>query len=380
MVAGPPGGPIRGGREMIFPAASVEATHPLMMKRRKHTKADVQPVEGWRLVMALKSGLLMESTWALDVLNVLLYDDNAFTYFGLSNMPGLMEAILEHWRASLIGLFGVTEDLEVPGEAPGVESRTRKRARCDEEGRAAKWYSGRGSSAAAVKVELGADREYELGIARPFDARDKQNVLSGNDFSKRPRFSEEEVEVEEREEALFVTDEEREWDYAPRAEETAPTSELWARGGGLSTSHIVPPFNPDLAGLVPFVRLLKDMAPDKGKSKSPGKRGKKSGKSAAAETASKEIKSEAKEEGEEGEGDCKDEVRENEDIVDKIRRLTGIVMRDPEAARQRWSEESLEDECYMRDEPSLHLVSETQDSIGRRAVAVSTILRFVTCI
>ena len=205
-------------------------------------------------------------------------------------------------------------------------------------------------------------------------------MLSGNDFSKRPRFSEEEVEVEERDEELFVTEEEREWDYAPRAEETAPTSELWARGGGLSTSHIVPPFNPDLAGLVPFVRLLKDMAPDNrgGKSKSPGKRGKKSAAAGKDEkAASKEIKSEAKEEGEEGEGDCKEEVRENEDIVDKIRRLTGIVMRDPEAARQRWSEESLEDECYMRDEPSLHLVSETQDSIGRRAVAVSTILRFV---
>ena len=382
---GAPGGP--RGREMIFPPGSVEATHPLMMKRRKHTKLDVQPVEGWRLVMALKSGLLMESTWALDVLNVLLYDDNAFTYFGLGNMPGLMEAVLEHWRASLIGLFGVTEDLEVPAEAPEVESRTRKRARCDEEDQARKWYHTK-SETAAIKIEAGSEKELELGIAKPFDAKDKHNVLSGNDFSKRPRFSEEEVEFVERDEELFVTDEDRAWDYAPRSEDAFPASELWARGGGLSTSHVMPAFSPDMAGLVPFVRLLKDMASpaggDRAKSRpSPSKRGKKGAakeekaKAASSEAPSKEIKSEAAEEVEgEGGGDSKEDIpAQPEDIVDKIRRLTGIVLRDPEAARRRWSEESLEDECYMRDEPSLHLVSESQDSLGRRAVAVSTILR-----
>ena len=41
-----------------------------------------------RLVMALRSGLLMETTWALDTLNILLYDDNSVAYFGLGNMPG----------------------------------------------------------------------------------------------------------------------------------------------------------------------------------------------------------------------------------------------------------------------------------------------------
>ena len=38
--------------------------------------------------MALRSGLLMETTWALDTLNILLYDDNSIAYFGLGNMPG----------------------------------------------------------------------------------------------------------------------------------------------------------------------------------------------------------------------------------------------------------------------------------------------------
>ena len=44
--------------------------------------------------MALRSGLMGESTWALDTLNILLFDDNSVTYFGLGNMPGLLEALI----------------------------------------------------------------------------------------------------------------------------------------------------------------------------------------------------------------------------------------------------------------------------------------------
>merc|ERR1719319_1501771 len=68
----PPGpGPMRqmppGRRELYnFPPDSLECTQPLLHRRKRLTKLDVQPVEGWRLVMALRSGLLMETTWALD--------------------------------------------------------------------------------------------------------------------------------------------------------------------------------------------------------------------------------------------------------------------------------------------------------------------------
>lgn len=33
--------------------------------------------------MSLKSGLLAESTWALDTINILLYDDNSISDFNL---------------------------------------------------------------------------------------------------------------------------------------------------------------------------------------------------------------------------------------------------------------------------------------------------------
>ena len=45
--------------------------------------------EAWRVMMSLKSGLLAESTWALDTINILLYDDNSIMTFSLSQVsPG----------------------------------------------------------------------------------------------------------------------------------------------------------------------------------------------------------------------------------------------------------------------------------------------------
>lgn len=37
-------------------------------------------------MMSLKSGLLAESTWALDTINILLYDDNTVASFNLSQV------------------------------------------------------------------------------------------------------------------------------------------------------------------------------------------------------------------------------------------------------------------------------------------------------
>ncbi len=39
--------------------------------------------------MSLKSGLLAESTWALDTINILLYDDNSISNFNLNQVSSL---------------------------------------------------------------------------------------------------------------------------------------------------------------------------------------------------------------------------------------------------------------------------------------------------
>lgn len=61
--------------------------------------------------MCLKSGLLAESSWAIDVLSVLLNDDSTSLHFGLQHMPGLLEVVLEHFKCCLNELFdGIVND------------------------------------------------------------------------------------------------------------------------------------------------------------------------------------------------------------------------------------------------------------------------------
>lgn len=49
--------------------------------------------------MSLKSGLLAESTWALDTINILLYDDNSIMTFNLSQVStGGAWGTLEDWE------------------------------------------------------------------------------------------------------------------------------------------------------------------------------------------------------------------------------------------------------------------------------------------
>ena len=314
----------------------------------------------------------MESTWALDVLNILLYDDNSFTFFGLCNMPGLMEAVLEHWRASLIAMFGICEDLEL---TPEHESRTRKRARCEDAEKRRHWFEKRTSQMLEeAKISEEEEGEFDLGLARGIDPKDKCGVMSGNDFSKRPRFQEDDVEVEEKEDELFVLDNDRNWDRTGEGIEL--TSEYWKRGGGNTTNHIIAPFAGDL-GLVPFVRLLKEIAPPKSDEVEVLVENGKTDQNSDGTSKGPVPKSEPQDEQDHDEDAINEKSPEveEEDIVDKIKRLTGIVLRDPEAARQRWKEESLEDECYMKDEPSLNLVTDTQESLGKRAICISTILR-----
>ena len=389
---------------MSFPPGSVESTPPLLLKRRKYTKVDVQPVDGWRLVMSLRSGLLMESSWALDVINVLLYDDHSFTYFGLGNMPGLLEALLEHWRATLISMFEITEDLELGTDqdrklrakrrlAIMGEKYTKKR-KCS---RKIKEESDKEDSLFAKsdsenEEEDNATDDYGLGMVSTnlTNPEDKCVVLSslpnGQNFSKRPRFGEEDIEVISKPDELFIMEREQEkeenncsWDLS--TVDCASGSSHWLHGGGNPTDHIITSFTAKHT-ISEFVRVLKEskhlvkleVAEDSvngdvsikpsvnGDSIDPSE--------CKKESNTDEIKPDRSENNADGTNQDP-----KEDIVDKIQRLTGIVFRDPDAARKRWHSESLEDENYMKDEPSLHLISDCHDNIGKRAVCISTILR-----
>lgn len=98
-------------KDITFPKNSVEATKLVAIKKRKFTSKDVTDIEVWRLLMCLKSGLLAESSWAIDVLSILLNDDSTIMHFGLQHTPGLLEAVLEHFKCCLNEIYdGIVSD------------------------------------------------------------------------------------------------------------------------------------------------------------------------------------------------------------------------------------------------------------------------------
>ncbi|TRY92006.1 hypothetical protein DNTS_034901 [Danionella cerebrum] len=105
-------------RDLSFPPGSIEATPPVLKTRRRLTMKDIGTPEAWRVMMSLKSGLLAESTWALDTINILLYDDNSISNFSLMQLPGFLELIVEYFRRCLIEIFGILREYEVgdPGQ------------------------------------------------------------------------------------------------------------------------------------------------------------------------------------------------------------------------------------------------------------------------
>ncbi|XP_051510620.1 AT-rich interactive domain-containing protein 1B isoform X2 [Myxocyprinus asiaticus] len=103
-------------REVSFPQDSVEATQPQLKPRRRLTAKDIGTPEAWRVMMSLKSGLLAESTWAIDTINILLYDDSTVSSFALNQLPGFLELIVEYLRRCLIEIFGILKEYEVGTE------------------------------------------------------------------------------------------------------------------------------------------------------------------------------------------------------------------------------------------------------------------------
>ncbi|XP_054825924.1 AT-rich interactive domain-containing protein 1B [Eublepharis macularius] len=119
-VTGPPTQPPPIRREITFPPGSVEASQPVLKPRRKITSKDIVTPEAWRVMMSLKSGLLAESTWALDTINILLYDDSTVATFNLSQLSGFLELLVEYFRKCLIDIFGILMEYEVGHPRPKV--------------------------------------------------------------------------------------------------------------------------------------------------------------------------------------------------------------------------------------------------------------------
>lgn len=419
-------------REMTFPPDSVEAITPLLYKRRKLTRADVAPIEAWRIMMALRSGLLAESCWALDVLNILLFDDSSVSYFGLAHLPGLLDVLLEHFSRSLSDMF----------ESPVNEDDRN-------------WNQ----SADGPEVDLGA-------VTRPIDPEDRTKLLSSSNYtllSRRGR----PVKIIPRDDDLFVLDTRRSWDHQDCESETEP----WQVDNN-TTKYIVTCFQSEI-GTVPFARLLRDEKPpllqkevectdlkdetkadsgtleslefsqkitESGEKPKETNEKKQLDKKKKTKTLSdvlsrikkepvemndltrelfekkndgfkKECDTEAKVNNNMGEhfsdmqkseeelilaqnglndttnniemekNEIKIENEEQESVMKNDNKEgPRLKIRDPAGTLKRRRISDYEDESYSRDEASLYLVTETQDNLARRCVCLSTILRNLTFI
>ncbi|CAF0989298.1 unnamed protein product [Adineta ricciae] len=106
---------------VAFPPNSVEATTlSTKFKRRKLTAKDIPPIDPMKLLMSLRAGLLAETTWALDTINIMLSDDQTHTYFRLKQMPGLLQAIIDNYLKCLTELF---DELKVEHESQLQENQ-----------------------------------------------------------------------------------------------------------------------------------------------------------------------------------------------------------------------------------------------------------------
>ncbi|KAJ3639831.1 hypothetical protein Zmor_003167 [Zophobas morio] len=355
-------------REITFPPDSVEATLPVLYRRKRLCRADVGQVDPWRIIMCLRSGLLSESTYALDILNVLLFDDSSVGYFGLNQWPGLLDILIEHFQRALSDIF----DGPFPREEKPDET----------------------------DVDLG-------GVVTPIDPSLKSVLLQNTNnytFVTRKGYP---VRLVDRSDEIFIQDHQKDWDVRGDATGASILADMTTDPWQLRADHILPTFQAEF-GRIPFHRRLEDKKPvadtieERQRTPPPDEAPpppKTSDKKRRTKTLS-DVISRIKKDSSEANG-----VLTLETTTDKVKtevvsekanceeqsvdlnassvngecgKDSGPQVRDTVGALKRRRSSDCEDEAYTRDEASLVLITESQDNIGKRCVCISNILRSLT--
>ncbi|XP_069169123.1 trithorax group protein osa isoform X7 [Procambarus clarkii] len=225
-----------------FPMDSVEAVLPVLARRKRMARSDLQTCDPWRLLMSLRCGLAAEVTWALDVLNILLFDDQTVVYFGLHHMPGLLEALIEHLRRGLINMFDICSELELgrDDEATGANKRVKAEQHDDSD---RPWY---------LRPPPSPTLELDLGKLEEDDPNNKEEVLKGSEDFTLITKTGKIVKFVKRDGELFMREGIREWD---KWEGFSSGVDTWSVGGGECTAHIICTMQSSVPPLL-FTRLL----------------------------------------------------------------------------------------------------------------------------
>ncbi|KAM8796209.1 AT-rich interactive domain-containing protein 1A isoform 2-T2 [Eudromia elegans] len=345
-------------RDVTFPPGSVEATQPVLKQRRRLTAKDIGTPEAWRVMMSLKSGLLAESTWALDTINILLYDDNSIMTFNLSQLPGLLELLVEYFRRCLIEIFGILKEYEVgdpgqrtlldPGRFCRASSPLHEEGDEDDEPRRLN-----------CEVEEEAEEEEEAAFA----SKDKAPLESSEEklvskFDKLP------VKVVQKNDPFVV-------DYSDklgRVQEFDSGLLHWRIGGGDTTEHIQTHFESKSELLLAHKRAPCGFASRKrSASTREGEATAPDGSSEKRITATMDDMLSARP----GSlADEEEEIRASESAAESGKFPFGIS-----PAQSHRNIKILEDEPHSKDETPLCTLLDWQDSLAKRCVCVSNIIR-----
>lgn len=451
-------------RDIVFPPDSVEATTPVLYRRKRLCRAEIGTTDPWRIFMCLQSGLLSESTWALDVLNVLLFDDTSVQYFGLTHLPRLLTLLLDHFQKSLADMFDpegddkhgygwsscLTEGIEFsngsddPKEANAINSSQHND--CDSN----KYNNNDADVKSQNKydkppVDLGQVTDPPLPVDRVlvFGAGNAPNYT----FTTRKGVP---VKIKDATEDIFVLDSKRPWDRESDQRynlESSVGGDAWTYGHTQPRPHdyIIDSFKAEIVH-IPFARYLKGTKSrvsanttksDQSRNKQPPTNDSSISTGhikvepmevdgdvvqsqtnrttsdtettttcvTTGEAIASEDKATIKTEGEQMDSDCRevdmeleritngpqtadiqaslaDDSSQNEADSKKLKEEQHFDFRatvnDPAGTLKRKIITDYEDECYSRDEASLYLINESQDTLARRCICISNILRNLT--
>lgn len=87
-------------------------------------------------MMSLKSGVLADSTWALDTLTILLHDESTYGYFNLKHHHSLLDTIVSHFKVLLSAIFDIDfedDNKYLPGEECLLDGSSKVSVKKEEE-------------------------------------------------------------------------------------------------------------------------------------------------------------------------------------------------------------------------------------------------------
>ncbi|XP_011483260.1 AT-rich interactive domain-containing protein 1A isoform X1 [Oryzias latipes] len=388
-------------RDMPFPPGSVEASHPVLKPRRRLTMKEIGTPEAWRVMMSLKSGLLAESTWALDTINILLYDDNSISTFDLNTLPGLLELVVEYYRRCLIEIFGILREYEVgePGQRTLLDPDALKQ---DLDNAEKEELQGEHMEHEGEEEE----EEEETEMDRPAQVKEDQKLCSLEDkpedqeksksflqslsANERPKqsskFDKFPLKVVRRKDPFVAAQS----NSHCKVQEFDSGLLHWSAGGGDSTEHIQTHFEPCKQFLEPCQRfpvpqvllkrrLLEEEIRENGLPAEEDDRKQEEEEEESEKPTSLSENSTVLEKSESSEENSKMDPKE--DAVQKCVRSQQENHRPilpPESILTQRSKQTvtiLEDEPRSKDEGPLIALADWQDSLARRCICVSNIVR-----